>query len=122
MEHIVEINDKPYTQVTNYEIGYNQTWTEGSERDMTGTWNGTILGNFDEVSFSVLPESKQELSTLIKDLRSGFIKVKYYDHEAMDYKVKRFYRVNFKVKTLYVSSLELYVDLVDISFKPERKN
>ena len=122
MEHVIEVNDKAYRQVENYEIGYNQTWSEGSERDMEGTWNGTILGNFDTVKFSVLPESKQELSQLIKDLRSGFIKVKYYDHEIMGMKTKRFYRANYSVKSIYISQLNVDVDVVNISFNPERKN
>ena len=122
MEYVVKINNKQYDQVPTYEIGYNQTWSEGSERDMTGTWNGTILGNFDEVKLSILPKSKQELSTLIKDLRSGFISVEYYDHELMGYKTRNFYRVNFTVKTIYISSVELYTDVIELSFKPERKN
>ena len=83
MEHVIEINGKPYKQITDYTVSYQQTWAEGAERDFGGTWNGTLLGNFDSVSFSLLPENKQELSTLTKDLRKGIIKVMYYDHEAM---------------------------------------
>ena len=122
MEYVVKINNKQYDQVPTYEMGYNQTWSAGSERDMTGTWNGTILGNFDEVKLSILPKSKKELATLIKDLRSGFISVEYYDHELMGYKTRNFYRVNFTVKTIYISSVELYTDVIELSFKPERKN
>ena len=122
MEYVIKINGKAYRQVENYEIGYNQTWTPGSERDMEGTWNGTILGNFDTVKFSVLPETKQELSQLIGDLRSGFINVEYYDHEIMGMKTKRFYRANYSVKSIYISQLNVDVDVVNISFNPERKN
>lgn len=122
MEYVIKINGKTYKQVAKYDIEYNQTWTDGSERDWSGTWNGTILGNFDTVKVAIMPESKQELSQLIKDLRSGFIEVEYYDHELMGMKTKTFYRANFPVKSFYISQLETFVDIVDITFIPERRN
>ena len=121
MEHVIEINGKPYRQITDYTVSYQQTWAEGAERDFGGTWNGTLLGNFDSVSFSLLPENKQELSTLTKDLRKGIIKVRYYDHEAMGMITKTFYRVNYDVKSIYISEYDVHVDLVNIKFIPERR-
>lgn len=121
MEHIVEINDKVYKQIADFGIGYNQTWTPNSGRDFSGTWNGTILGNFDTVNLSLLPKDKFELSQLIKDLRSGIIKVKHYEHEAMGMITSYFYRANFEVKSVYLSETENYYEVIDISFIPERK-
>lgn len=122
MEHVIKINGKAYEQVAKHDIEYNQTWAEGAERDFGGTWNGTVLGNFDTVKTAILPKNKLELSNLIKDLRKGFIQVEYYDHELMGMKTKTFYRANFPVKTFYISELETFVDVIDITFIPERKN
>ena len=122
MESIVKVNGKPYEQVQDYSVDYNQTWAAGSERDFGGTWNGTVLGNFDSVKFVVMPKNKAELSALITDLRADYISVEYYDFEIAGMKTKTFYRANFSVKAIYISALETYVDLVQLSFVPERKN
>lgn len=121
MEQVVFIKGRPYKQVGKYEIEYNQTWTAGSERDYSGTWNGSILGNFDSMKITVLPKNKTELSQLIKDLRAGFIPVNYYDFERMGFISQTFYRANFKVSALYISENTTNIEPIEISFIPERK-
>lgn len=121
MEHVIEIEDKAYTQVEKYVIEYNQTWSQGSERDYVGTWNGSLLGNFDKITFSVLPKTKEENQQLIKDLRKGLIKVKYFDFEKLGFVEAKFIRANLKVTAPYISENEIILEPIEISFMPERR-
>ena len=122
MEYVIKIKGKPYTQVTDYEIEYNQLWADGTGRNYGDySWVGEVAGNFDKVNLAILPNNKQELSTLIKDLRSGMFDIEYYDHELMGMKKSRVYRANFKVKSTYISNLNTFTELVTLSFTPEKR-
>lgn len=119
MEYLVEINNVKYKQIGKYILPYNQLWADGSGRNYGDyRWSGTVAGNFTPIKFNLQIDTKEELSALITYLERGIFNVKFYEHKAMGYVTREFYRANFEVNSIYLSDDEQIYDPIEFEFTP----
>lgn len=123
---LVRIVGKPYLVIRGgYKLKSDQIWTEGSGRFYgDGSWLGTIMGNFTNISLELAIEKKNDLSQLQNDLLGGSISVAYYDTRTQTVRTRIFYRANYEVNLLgfYDEGVEQYFDTITIEFVAHKRD
>lgn len=123
---LVKIANVEYLVVRGgYKIKSDQIWTEGSGRFYgDGSWLGTIMGNFTNLSLEIAVENADQLSTLQNALVSGAINLQYYDTRTKTNRSGVYYRANYEVNLLgfYDEGSEQQFDTVSIEFVAHKRD
>ncbi|WP_300733617.1 hypothetical protein [Pseudomonas sp.] len=114
--HLFKIEGKEYL-ATEYKVGKDQIWKEGSGRDSdNGKWYGSILGFYTNLNITLVFKDRQEVRQFVKDTRKSAINVSYYDPETMTNISRVYYIGNYQIsyKGFYDDGSDQYFDTTTI--------
>ena len=79
--NLIQLNGTTYTCILNYKVTRQKLWGEDTGRNMAGTMEGTLIGNFPTLALEIEPTEDTEMAELENILDTSSIDVIYWNNK-----------------------------------------
>lgn len=93
---LLRLNGKTYECITMYKVGRNKLWSSDTGRTMSGSMEGTLVGNFPKIMLEIEPLDGEEIAELESIFDQSYVTVDYYSAKHRGMCRGRFYSNDYE--------------------------